>query len=58
MKIRIYKLWIRRQGTKDVLLNRLQKPIQDMNTRNIESESRKKANEKEKGKKHFKCKWC
>ena len=56
MKIRIYKLWIRRQGTKDVLLNRLQKPIQDMNTRNIESESRKKANEKEKGKKLFKCK--
>ena len=43
MKILIYKLWIGRQGTKDVLLNRLQKPIQDMNTRNIESESRKKS---------------
>ena len=36
------------QGTKEVLLNRLSKAIQDMDTRNTESESRNKANEMEK----------
>ena len=42
------------QGTKEVLLNRLSKAIQDMDTRNTESESRNKGNEIEK--KHFRYK--
>ena len=36
------------QGTKEVLLNRLLKAMQDMDTRIAESESRNKANEMEK----------
>ena len=36
------------QVTKDVLLNRLSKAIQDMDTRNTKNESRNKANEMEK----------
>ena len=36
------------QGTKEVLLNRLSKAIQDMGTRNTESEYRNKTNEMEK----------
>ena len=36
------------QVTKDVLLKRLSKAIQDMDTRNTKSESRNKENEKEK----------
>ena len=35
------------QGTKEVLINRLSKAIQDMDTRNTESESRNDANETE-----------
>ena len=42
------------QGTKEVLLNRLSKAIQDMDIKNMESESRNISNEMEK--KHFKYK--
>ena len=42
------------QGTKEVLLNRLSKAIQDMDIKNMESESRNISNEMEK--KHIKYK--
>ena len=48
MKIELTNRGLGTQGTKEVLLNRLLKAIQDMDTRNTESESRNKANEMEK----------
>ena len=48
LKIELTNRGLGTQGTKEVLLNRLLKAIQDMDTRNTESESRNKANEMEK----------
>ena len=48
LKIELTNRGLGTQGTKEVLLNRLSKAIQDMDTRNTESESRNKANEIEK----------
>ena len=48
LKIELTNRGLGMQGTKEVLLNRLSKAIQDMDTRNTESESRNKANEMEK----------
>ena len=48
LKIELTSRGLGMQGTKEVLLNRLSKAIQDMDTRNMESESRNKANEMEK----------
>ena len=48
LKIELTNRGLGTQGTKEVLLNRLSKAIQDMDTRNTESESRNKANEMEK----------
>ena len=53
LKIELTNRGFGTQGTK-VLLSRLSKAIQDMDTRNTESESRNKANEIEK--KHFRYK--
>ena len=48
LKIELTNRGLGTQGTKEVLLNRLLKAIQDMDTRITESESRNKANEMEK----------
>ena len=48
LKIELTNRRLGTHGTKEVLLNRLSKAIQDMDTRNTESESRNKANEMEK----------
>ena len=48
LKIELTNRGLETQGTKEVLLNRLSKAIQEMDTRNTESESRNKANEMEK----------
>ena len=48
LKIELTNRGLGIQGTKEVLLNRLSKAIQEMDTRNTESESRNKANEMEK----------
>ena len=54
MKIELANRGLGMQGTKEVLLNRLSKALQDMDNRNTENESRNKENEIEK--KHFKYK--
>ena len=48
LEIELTPLGLGTQGRKEVLLNRLSKAIQDMDTRNTESESRNKANEMKK----------
>ena len=48
LKIELKNRGLGTQGTKEVLPNRLSKAIQEMDTRNTESESRNKANEMEK----------
>ena len=48
LKIELTNRGLGTQGTKEVLLNRLLKAIQDMDTRITESKSRNKANEMEK----------
>ena len=48
MKIELTNRGLGTQRTKEVLLNRLSKAIQDIDNRNTESESRNKANEMEK----------
>ena len=48
LKTELTNSGLRTQGTKEFLLNRLSKAMQDMDTRNRESESRNKANEMEK----------
>ena len=48
LKIELTNSGLRTQGTKEFLLNRLSKAMQDMDTRNRESESRNKASEMEK----------
>ena len=48
LKIELTNRGLGTQGTKEVLLNRLSKVIQDMDTRNTESEYRNEANEMEK----------
>ena len=53
LKIELTNRGLGTQGTKEVLLNRLSKAIQDMDTRNTESESRNKANEMEKNTSNF-----
>ena len=48
MKIELTNRGLGTQRTKEVLLNRLSKAVQDIDNRNTESESRNKANEMEK----------
>ena len=43
LKIELTNRGLVMQGTKEVLLNRLSKAIQDIDTRNMESESRNKS---------------